>query len=132
METVLIFITALSGFSWLGFALLPWRIWSTRETLDAAHPGTDESLSDVTVVIPARNEADLIEQTLRSVAAQGSELKIVLIDDGSQDDTVEKARRLTIGFATSFCRASSSDSPLNSPTVPSHPVQCRVHGPSCE
>jgi len=100
METVLIFFTALSGFSWLGFALLPWRIWSTRETLDAAHPGTDESLSDVTVVIPARNEADLIEQTLRSVAAQGSELKIVLIDDGSQDDTVEKARRLTMSNLT--------------------------------
>jgi hopene-associated glycosyltransferase HpnB len=100
MEFVLIIFLVVSALSWLGFALLPWRSWSTQETLDAPHPGTDESLSDVTVVIPARNEGDLIERTLRSVVAQGAELKIVLVDDGSQDDTVEKARQLTIPHLT--------------------------------
>ena len=77
---------------WLGILLLPWRPWSTRETLDAV-PLSGEpvsgklDLSDVTVLIPARNEADTICQTLAALDAQGNNLNIILIDDQSGDDT---------------------------------------------
>jgi len=97
METFCIFLVALSTLSWVGFALLPWRPWSSQEVLDAMD-GDDgeEVLRGITVVIPARNEAEVIQQTLQSVIDQGRGLKIVLIDDNSEDATVEKARQMQV------------------------------------
>ncbi|MCZ7655187.1 MAG: glycosyltransferase family 2 protein [Rhodocyclaceae bacterium] len=44
--------------------------------------------------MPAYNHAAYIEACLASVCAQTyPELELVLIDDGSQDDTLEAARR---------------------------------------
>ena len=65
---------------WAAILLLPWRPWSTRETLDA-DPALPDDLSGVTVLIPARNEAECIGRTLRSVAAQGRGHAVLLIDD---------------------------------------------------
>ncbi|CAG0927662.1 MAG: hypothetical protein EFKGCFLK_02647 [Rhodocyclaceae bacterium] len=51
-------------------------------------------LSLVSVAIPAYNHAAYIEACLASVCAQTyPELELVLIDDGSRDDTLEIARR---------------------------------------
>jgi hopene-associated glycosyltransferase HpnB len=97
METLLTFLVALSTLSWVGFALLPWRPWSNEEVLDAIDIGDgDELLNEITVLIPARNEAAVIQQTLQSVVEQGPSLKIILIDDSSKDATVEKALQLAI------------------------------------
>lgn len=82
-------LLSLSGLClWGIILLLPWRPWSTRETLDAdadTMPGND--LSFITVLIPARNEAEVIEQTLQGLVSQGQGLKIILIDDQSTDQT---------------------------------------------
>lgn len=60
MDTLATLLGALSTICWLGFALLPWRPWSTQETLDATgRGGADYDLSQITVLIPARNEDDL-------------------------------------------------------------------------
>ena len=73
---------------WSLILCLPWRPWSTRESLDA---NVDESnktdLSQITVLIPARNEAEVIAETLASLKRQDKSLKIVLIDDQSDDNT---------------------------------------------
>src|SRR5438874_9960747 len=52
------------------------------------------SAARVAVVIPARNEADVIQQTVRSLLSQDSDhsTHIVLIDDGSADKTAEVAQ----------------------------------------
>lgn len=85
---------ALPGFIiWLGILLLPWRPWSTRESLDA-DPGVALDLAAITVLIPARNEADVIERTLAAVSGQGNIAGIVLVDDQSSDATVARARGL--------------------------------------
>jgi glycosyltransferase involved in cell wall biosynthesis len=53
------------------------------------------SRPEVTVVIPTRNRAHLLDVTLRSVAAQtATSLEIVVIDEASTDDTAERIRRL--------------------------------------
>lgn len=93
METFWIFLVALSTLLWVGFAVLPWRPWSNREVLDVT--GGDKggvTPGEITVVIPARNEAKVIGQTLQSVIEQGPGLKIVIVDDHSEDATVEIVR----------------------------------------
>jgi hopene-associated glycosyltransferase HpnB len=92
MEALLMFLVALATLSWVGFALLPWGLWRNREVLDVINEAdVQESLKEITVVIPARNEAEVIQPALQSIVAQGPELKIVLIDDRSEDATVAQA-----------------------------------------
>jgi hopene-associated glycosyltransferase HpnB len=79
---------------WLVILLLPWRPWSTRESLDAKIGIAD--LSGVTVLIPARNEADTISLTLSAISKQGNISKIILIDDQSSDNTIKIAQELGI------------------------------------
>ncbi len=80
---------------WLSILILPWRPWSTRESLDSntRDPG---DLSDITVLIPARNEAGLIPRTLAALAGQGPGLKIIVVDDQSTDGTREVIEALAL------------------------------------
>ena len=50
----------------------------------------------IAVVVPARNEADVIEEALSSITAQDYEgdIRIFLVDDRSADDTGQLARRI--------------------------------------
>jgi hopene-associated glycosyltransferase HpnB len=86
----MILAISFAALGWLGLLVVPWRPWSTRERLDA----TTEAavLSDVTVLIPARNEADVIGRTLAGLRHQGDRLRVLLIDDCSTDETAERAR----------------------------------------
>jgi len=45
----------------------------------------------VSVIIPALNEADVIERTLRAVQAQPGPKEIIVVDGGSTDDTPDRA-----------------------------------------
>lgn len=50
----------------------------------------------IAVVVPARNEADVIEEALSSITAQHYEgdVRVFLVDDRSDDDTAQLARRI--------------------------------------
>lgn len=77
--------------AWAIILLLPWRPWSTAEALDADPDSAGEDLSDITVLIPARNEAGVIRATLTGVRAQGQSVPVVLVDDRSTDGTAAAA-----------------------------------------
>jgi len=77
---------------WAVILLLPWRPWAVSEVLDAPQGGIKEDLGDITVLIPARNEAAVIQKTLSGVKAQGQDLQVVIVDDRSTDETGLKAR----------------------------------------
>ena len=77
--------------SWVTIVLLPWRAWSTREHLQADNARIGEALDDVTVLIPARDEADVLPRTLACLAEQGPGLEILVVDDQSSDGTGEIA-----------------------------------------
>jgi hypothetical protein len=53
---------------------------------------------DVTVVLPAHNEADLLEEAVNEVAeglrTRGMSFEVVVVENGSTDDTAAIARRL--------------------------------------
>jgi hopene-associated glycosyltransferase HpnB len=96
-----------SPLSWLGAgSLAVWiyltffngRFWRGDQRLCARAP-THDALAHwpaIVAVIPARNEADVIERTLGSLLTQDypGELQIVLVDDRSDDGTGDTARRL--------------------------------------
>jgi hopene-associated glycosyltransferase HpnB len=86
------FLVALASLGWVGLLLVPWRPWGTSEQLEPAGDRSDEDLGDVTVLIPARNEAGVIERTLTALRSQGRGFTTILVDDQSSDRTVAFAR----------------------------------------
>jgi hopene-associated glycosyltransferase HpnB len=62
----------------------------------ARPPTTSLDRPTVTIVVPARDEAPVIESTLRSLLAQdyAGPFRIILVDDGSTDGTGVRARAL--------------------------------------
>jgi hopene-associated glycosyltransferase HpnB len=92
MTDAALWLAAPAAVMWLGNLLQPWRSWSTRERIEpdaGAAAATD--LSAITVLIPARNEAEVIGTTLAGLQAQGQGLRVVLVDDQSSDDTARIA-----------------------------------------
>ena len=84
-------MTLMGGALWIIILLLPWRPWSTREFLDGEPDDCNDDLSDITVLIPARNEAEVIQTTLTGIKAQGRNLNVILVDDQSEDNTASLA-----------------------------------------
>ncbi len=92
LDTASGYLSVLAGVVWLITLLLPWQPWRNREVLEAEADFSDFDLHDVTVLIPARDEAEVIAGTLQSLKQQGRGLKVVLVDDDSSDETVNIAR----------------------------------------
>ena len=82
---------SLPALMWVGLLLTPWRPWSTRERIEADPHAGSADLSQITVLIPARNEADVIGLTLGGLQAQGHGLQVIVVDDQSTDDTAKIA-----------------------------------------
>jgi hopene-associated glycosyltransferase HpnB len=94
MELFWACLAAAGASIWVAVLVLPWRVWDTRVCLDSGLPGPQEDLSDVTAVIPARNEAAFIRETLSALRGQGLGLTIIVVDDQSSDGTADIAKRL--------------------------------------
>ena len=75
---------------------MPWQPWRNGEKLeDGKFCQTPKDLSQLTVIIPARNEADFIGITISALIRQGSNLNIIVVDDDSSDSTVEIATQFS-------------------------------------
>lgn len=97
MTSRLAFVTL----GWLAGWLLCWRVPRLPRAVDpggtvpVASGGTPSAdAASVTVVVPARDEVDSLPHLLDGLVAQGvAPLEIVIVDDGSTDDTGALARR---------------------------------------
>ena len=76
--------------------------WLMRERDDVDEPDPRRAWPSVTAVIPARDEAKLLSQSLGSLLAQDypGRFSIVLVDDQSSDGTAAVAR--SVGAAAKF------------------------------
>ncbi|XTZ20850.1 MAG: glycosyltransferase [cyanobacterium endosymbiont of Rhopalodia fuxianensis] len=101
MENTLIItiITILSLMIWLYLLLFRGNFWLSNQKIDP------EKISLTTypsfcVVIPARNEADVLPVSLKSLLNQDylGDFKIILVDDQSDDGTAEIAYKLATIF----------------------------------
>jgi len=94
MAELALYSAATAASIWTLVLLLPWQPWRNREVLEADDTApADFNLGDITVVIPARNEAAVIAATLSALERQGAGLQVILVDDDSSDATVEIARQ---------------------------------------
>ena len=92
MSPLISSLIILGSLAWPFILLLPWKPWSTRERLDNGDPSPEADVSDVTVLIPARDEAASISRTLAALGRQGKNLAVIVIDDQSSDGTADLAK----------------------------------------
>jgi glycosyltransferase involved in cell wall biosynthesis len=92
-------LSALSLASWLYLLLGRDGFWRARPRIEDETPSPPPSWPPVVAILPARNEAAHVGTALRSLLAQNypGEFAIVLVDDGSTDQTGAIARVLTRG-----------------------------------
>jgi hopene-associated glycosyltransferase HpnB len=88
----MLILTAIALGLWLAVLVAPWTAWLCRERLEAGPQPARAPTNDITVLIPARNEAAVIGETLRALRAAAPSAKVVVIDDQSSDGTVAIAR----------------------------------------
>lgn len=89
----LIVLVSLSLFSWL-FLLIFWgNFWRCDRYLDDDYPKL-KAYPTVWVIVPARDEGEVIEQSLKSLLTQNylGNFFVVLVDDNSCDRTAEIAQ----------------------------------------
>ncbi|WP_042417434.1 glycosyltransferase [Streptacidiphilus anmyonensis] len=92
--TVLTSIACLSLLAWLWLTFCQGGFWRTDVRLPPRD--ADGTRPPVAVVVPARDEAEVLPLSLPSLLAQryAGEARIILVDDGSTDGTGDLARRL--------------------------------------
>ncbi len=104
MEITWICLALPGALIWWGILMAPGRPWGTREALEAdPNIQSDVDLRDLTVLIPARNEAEVITKTLRALQSQGQNLRIIVIDDQSTDGTAQAVEATASGSLQLLC-----------------------------
>lgn len=105
VATLALTVTLISLLIWIGL-LVGWgQFWRADQRLDAppdqnwgktSAPPKPATWPAVTVIIPARNEAAMLPQSLPTLLTQpyAGPLSIVLVDDQSNDGTADLARTL--------------------------------------
>ena len=90
------FVGALALAIWANLLLLRGDFWRARERDDRNQAPEPANWPSVVAVVPARNEADVIERSVGSLLAQDypGNFRVILVDDNSADGTGETARTL--------------------------------------
>ena len=93
-----------------------WELEKKRQSQESSYPPIPPSphLPSVCAIIPARNEAELLPTTLRSLLLQtyAGEFSIILVDDQSTDGTREAAQQAAEGVGQSARLTVLSGQPL--------------------
>jgi hopene-associated glycosyltransferase HpnB len=101
----MILLAGLSLTIWIYLLTGRGGFWLARERDDLGEPTDNpETWPSVVAIVPARDEADVIAQTIGSLMAQdySGTFHIVLVDDRSSDGTAGTARR-AVGTVGSGC-----------------------------
>ena len=88
-------LTFVSALIWLILLFLPWRPWSTKECLIST-PTSNSQDKTLSGLIPARDESQHIERTLRALVSQGHVENITVVDDQSSDGTAAIVETLNL------------------------------------
>ena len=93
---VLLAAAILSLVAWIYLTFFHGGFWRADQRLEQAGetPGGGESWPDVALVLPARNEEQVIARSITSLLDQDypGRLRVILVDDQSTDATARVAR----------------------------------------
>ena len=97
--TLAVVVGGLALAIWLYLLLGRGGFWLCRERDGREGPFQPARWPSVVAVVPARNEADVIGQSLQSLLRQDypGMFRVVLVDDGSDDGTSDVARQAGVG-----------------------------------
>ena len=87
----MLILAAVALACWIGVLFAPWGGWLCRERMEAG-PLPPAPPHDFTVLIPARNEAHVIGETLRALSIAAPGAQVIVVDDQSTDATASAAR----------------------------------------
>lgn len=95
---MILFVAAISFAAWVYLVGFRGQFWRSAPVLDVRKPASNAS---VTVIVPARDEAESIGQSLASLLAQdyAGRFSVILVDDNSTDGTAAIAASLTATLA---------------------------------
>jgi cellulose synthase/poly-beta-1,6-N-acetylglucosamine synthase-like glycosyltransferase len=95
MGSVLLGLAVIAVVIWVGLLTFWGRFWRADQRLDVEDLPAPDAWPRVAVVIPARNEAELIGSAVRSHLTQSylGQLSVLLVDDQSTDGTADIALR---------------------------------------
>src|SRR3954466_8684574 len=89
-------LSALALAVWIYLVFARGGFWLGRER-DETNPPRPAVPPSIAIVVPARNEADNIAQSVTSLLGQDyPALSLVLVDDDSNDGTADVARRAAV------------------------------------
>lgn len=90
-ETILLSLCAVVALIWGVLTLIVWWSFGRITTLHPDSP-SDRLRPSISVIVPARNEIEMLEHSLRSLLAQtGVDLEVIVINDHSTDGTGDLA-----------------------------------------
>ncbi|MGI0490283.1 glycosyltransferase [Alkalinema pantanalense CENA528] len=97
MEPIWLGLSLLSLMIWSYLLLWRGQFWRTNQQLTNCPFQGGDRVPSIAVIIPARNEAEVLPISLRSLLTQNydaSKLTIWLVDDHSEDGTADVARQI--------------------------------------
>lgn len=97
MEPIWLGLSLLSLIIWSYLLLGRGQFWRTNQQLSNYPSSRGDRVPSIAVIIPARNEADVLPISLRSLLTQNydaAQLTIWLVDDHSEDGTADVARQI--------------------------------------
>ncbi len=97
---ILLAVSLLAVAAWIYLLAGHGGFWRTDQRLPPAGPGELSTWPAVVAVVPARDEAEMLPQTLPTLLNQRYEgaLTVLLVDDESSDGTGEIAAKLAAGL----------------------------------
>lgn len=101
MREIMLIMILLNLIVWIYLLLFRGQFWQTNQRLLPISEIETENIKDwpsIYIIIPARNEADLLPVTLKSLLTQDypGNWKIILVDDQSTDNTPNIAKRIAL------------------------------------
>ncbi len=114
MDSALVGLVIVVAVVWVGLLTVWGQFWRADQRLEGQDLAAPDAWPTVAVVIPARNEADLIGRALRSHLTQSyaGSLSVVLVDDQSTDETVMIAAQIAEDLKESASLTILSGKPL--------------------
>lgn len=98
--TLAVYFGGLLAAIWLYLLIGRGGFWLARERDGGEAAFQPERWPSVVAVVPARNEADVIDRSIQSLLRQdyAGSFRVVLVDDGSNDGTADIARQASVAL----------------------------------